>query len=95
MKANIVRGGIKRIGMGKKGYPWHLGTAVSVAEKEMRILVFYNHGNTCRLCGAVQFIEPSTRRLSVILKTTMGSRKGRSADFVNCGAEIASLKISN
>lgn len=71
------------------------GIAVSVAEKEMQILVFYNHGNTFRLCGAVQFIEPSTKRFSVSLKTTLESRKGRNANFVNCDAEIDSLKIFN
>ena len=59
----------------------------------MQVLVFYNHGNTCRLYGAVQFIEPSTKLFFVSLKTTLGSRKGRNANFVNCDAEIDSLKM--
>lgn len=38
----------------------------------------------------MQFIEPG----AVILRTTLGSRKGRNADFVNCDAEALTESFS-
>lgn len=53
---------------------------ISVLKKKKDI--FYKNGNTCHLYGTIQFIKLVHKLFSVILKTMLGSRKGRNANFI-------------